>query len=100
MCGACPGGGQVSNTTALLNARGLKRRLLANLQRCLFPGCTLSIAGDRWTLRRRTGRLETYSDIEALLDALEDSSSKDWASVKRPHFILQRTLEADQSSTE
>lgn len=92
MCGACPGGTSVSPTTARLNDMGRKRRLLAELRRCLAPGCTLTLVGDSWTLRRRTGRQDVFHDIENLLVSFENGQVKDWVSLRAPRDIVRNVL--------
>lgn len=88
MCGACPGGTAVSPTTAELNRTGRKRLVLAELRRRLAPGCTLTLVGDGWTLRRRTGRQEVFADIEQLLAALTAGASGDWTGPESPQAVL------------
>lgn len=70
MCAGCPGGRPVSSTTALLNAERLKPAVLAELRRRLGRRAGLSVLGDRWVLRSRTGRQEVFDDVEALAGAL------------------------------
>ncbi|GAA4773843.1 hypothetical protein [Citricoccus nitrophenolicus] len=67
----------MSATTAELNRSGRKRQALAELRRGLAPGCSLSLMGDGWALRRRTGRQDVFADVEGLLVALE-ATGADW----------------------
>lgn len=93
MCGACPGGNQASLTTATLNRLGRKRLLLAQLRRGLAPGCTLTLMGEGWALRRRTGRQEVFADVERLLASLEASQGKDWVTEGSPWAVAEALLE-------
>lgn len=92
MCGACPGGTLVSPTTAELNSTGRKRLVLAELRRGLAPGCTLTLIGDGWTLRRRTGRQEVFADIEQLLAALQSHAAVDWTAPEEPGAVVAQLL--------
>lgn len=93
MCGACPGGAQVSATTATLNRLGRKRLLLDRLRRGLAPGCTLTLMGDGWALRHRTGRQEVFTDVELLLATLEHHRDRDWAAESSPWIVAEDVLE-------
>jgi hypothetical protein len=93
VCGACPGGTPVSPTTATLNQLGRKRLLLTQLRRGLAPGCTLTLQGDGWALRRRTGRQEVFADVEHLIASLEASQGEDWASGYSPWAVVRIVLE-------
>ncbi|MGM7669867.1 hypothetical protein [Microbacterium sp. A93] len=92
MCGACPGGTLVSPTTAELNRTGRKRLVLAELRHRLAPGCTLTLVGDGWTLRRRTGRQEVFADIEPLLTALRTHAAADWTVPEEPRAVVAQIL--------
>lgn len=92
MCGACPGGGLVSHATAELNRTGRKRLLLAELRRRLAPGCTLTLLGDGWALKHRTGRQEVFADVEVLVAALLGRAASDWTDSERPSEVLGRVL--------
>lgn len=92
MCGACPGGNSVSKLTATLNRLGLKNQLFAKLKKGLAPGCTLTLAKDQWTLRRRTGRLIVYTDVEHLIADLEDNTNKEWINPQSPMWVLEKIL--------
>jgi len=100
MCGACPGGGRVSAATAELNKFRLKQRLLSELKHCLAHGCTLTLRGDQWTLRRRTGRQVAYQDIELLISDLSDTSSSDWRGNRSPEQVLSEILSTATRQTE
>lgn len=91
MCGACPGGTTVSPTTAELNRSGRKRQALEELRRGLAPGCSLSLMGDGWALRRRTGRQDVFADVEGLLVALE-AAGADWTGAETPRAVVGRLL--------
>lgn len=90
MCGACPGGGIVSATTAELNRRGLKRQALAELRRRLASGATLTLVGDGWSLRQRTGRQHVVADIEPLLSTLDGLA--DWTDRQSPSEVVTALL--------
>lgn len=95
MCGACPGGTLVSPTTAELNQTGRKRLVWAELRRHLAPGCTLTLVGDGWTLRRRTGRQEVFTDIEQLLESLESpetGAGTDWTGPDSPRAVVAQVM--------
>lgn len=95
MCGACPGGTTVSPTTATLNRLGRKRQALAELRRGLAPGCSLTLMGDGWTLRRRTGRQDVFADVEELLVSLETpgpGAGADWTGTETPRAVVGRLL--------
>ena len=92
MCGACPGGSLVSRATAELNRTGRKHLLLTQLRLRLAPGCTLTLVGDGWALRHRTGRQEMFSDVEQLVAALAGHSASDWKGSERPSELLSRML--------
>lgn len=95
MCGGCPGGNKVSKATAKLNHLGVKRKLFAELQRGLASGCSLTLLGDQWTLRLRTGRLIVYPDIEQLIADLHNSANRDWTGLQSPKAVLNQFLSVD-----
>ncbi|WP_236558072.1 hypothetical protein [Citricoccus sp. K5] len=85
----------MSHTTATLNRLGRKRQALAELRRGLAPGCSLTLMGDGWTLRRRTGRQDVFADVEQLLDSLdspEAGTSADWTGAETPRALVRRLL--------
>ncbi|WP_313823174.1 hypothetical protein [Citricoccus sp.] len=81
----------MSPTTATLNRLGLKRQALAELHHGLAPGCSLTLMGDGWTLRRRTGRQDVYGDVEELLEALA-APGADWTAVESPRAVVARVV--------
>lgn len=70
MCAGCAGGRPVSPTTARLNTYGLKPAVLKELRGRVGTRAAVSVFGDRWVLRFRTGRQEMFDDVEALTTAL------------------------------
>lgn len=66
MCAGCPGGGMISSATAYMNLHGLKHAVLGELRRNVGPRATVTVFGDRWVLRSRTGIQHVLPDIEAL----------------------------------
>lgn len=92
MCAACPGGGQVSATTAQLNHSGRKHQLLSQLGSKLAPGCSLALLGDSWSLRTPTGGGHVFDDVEQLLSSLETVHSGYWKGATTPTLTLYDVL--------
>ncbi|MFC4428880.1 hypothetical protein [Citricoccus alkalitolerans] len=85
----------MSSTTATLNRLGRKRQALAQLRRGLAPGCSLTLLGDGWTLRRRTGRQDVFADVEELLVSLETpgtGAGSDWTGTEPARAVVGRLL--------
>lgn len=70
MCAGCPGGRAVSRSTAYVNAHGLKPRVLAALRQRVGGRAAVTVFGDRWVLRSRTGAQQVFPDLEDLVRAL------------------------------
>lgn len=70
MCAGCPGGRAVSPATAYLNLNRMKPAVLAELRRIVGRRATITVLGDQWVLRSRTGVQQVFPDVEALTGAL------------------------------
>lgn len=77
MCAGCPGGCPVSAATAYLNSHGLKLTVHQELQRHVGNRATVSVFGDQWVLRSRTGVQRVLKDLEHLVVALADQGLLD-----------------------
>ncbi|MFI7482013.1 hypothetical protein ACH9EU_06300 [Kocuria sp. M1R5S2] len=81
MCAGCPGGRAVSAATAHLNAHGLKPAVRKELQRRAGHRATVTVFGDQWVLRSRTGAQQVLPDLEHLLAAMVERGLLDRGSV-------------------
>ncbi|MUN63488.1 hypothetical protein GMA12_10095 [Kocuria sediminis] len=81
MCAGCPGGRAVSPATAHLNLHGGKRAVLAALRREVGPRATITLFGDRWLLRSRTGAQQVLPDLEHLVAELAERGLLDRSAV-------------------
>ena len=74
MCAGCPGGGTVSPATAYVNLNGLKSAVLSELRRSVGRRAAVTVLGDRWVLRSRTGVQHVLPDVETLARALVEKN--------------------------
>lgn len=82
MCGGCPGGSTVPRLTSYVQLTGIKAEVTRLLNAIADKRISITIFGDQWVSRSRTGAQQIVTTMEALAMAVLGDSPVDWEKLR------------------
>ena len=96
MCGGCPGGSTVPRLTSYVQLAGIKAEVTRLLSAIADKRISITVFGDQWVTRSRTGAQQIVTTMEALATAAIGDTPIDWERLRVLTHISVRQNSSDR----